>query len=107
MHVIDYVSQCHPASKDFNGFLQETMTTAKVCFYCRHEHIYPIFLFLQESDRRAKLKDWKKASGALACHPREEHLVPAFVISGSGGTQKGEVIYEENTPHFVSSFKFL
>ena len=41
--------------------------------------------------RREALVDWKKAPGALDCHPRSEHLVPLFVAAGAGGKDPGKV----------------
>lgn len=44
-------------------------------------------------ERRRALVDWRKAPGALDCHPRSEHLVPLFVAAGAGGRDPGRVDY--------------
>lgn len=43
--------------------------------------------------RRAALVDWKKAPGALDCHPRSEHLVPLFIAAGAAGSDAGRRDY--------------
>ncbi len=43
--------------------------------------------------RHKALVDWKKAPGALECHPRSEHLVPLFVAAGAGGSDPGRQDY--------------
>ncbi len=44
-------------------------------------------------ERRKRLVDWKKAPGALDCHPRSEHLVPLFIAAGAGGADPGKRDY--------------
>jgi aromatic ring-opening dioxygenase catalytic subunit (LigB family) len=41
--------------------------------------------------RRRRLVEWRKAPGALECHPRSDHLVPLFVIAGAAGADGGRV----------------
>jgi aromatic ring-opening dioxygenase catalytic subunit (LigB family) len=43
--------------------------------------------------RREALVDWKKAPGALECHPRSEHLVPLFIAAGAAGSDGGRRDY--------------
>lgn len=38
---------------------------------------------LDESQRRERLRMWELAPGALACHPREEHLLPLHLCYGA------------------------
>eukprot|EP00980_Cylindrotheca_fusiformis_P020212 scaffold7294_cov93-Cylindrotheca_fusiformis.AAC.11 len=41
---------------------------------------------LNNSDTKVmidKLRNWKSAPGALVCHPREEHLLPLFVVAAA------------------------
>ena len=44
-------------------------------------------------ERRRRLIGWKKAPGALDCHPRSEHLVPLFVMAGAAGEDPGRRDY--------------
>jgi aromatic ring-opening dioxygenase catalytic subunit (LigB family) len=44
-------------------------------------------------ERRMRLVDWKRAPGALECHPRSEHLVPLFVVAGAAGADQGRRDY--------------
>jgi aromatic ring-opening dioxygenase catalytic subunit (LigB family) len=44
-------------------------------------------------ERRQRLVDWKKAPGALDCHPRSEHLVPLFIVAGAAGADVGRAEY--------------
>eukprot|EP00288_Rhodomonas_lens_P005484 CAMPEP_0177730772 /NCGR_PEP_ID=MMETSP0484_2-20121128/22174_1 /TAXON_ID=354590 /ORGANISM="Rhodomonas lens, Strain RHODO" /LENGTH=258 /DNA_ID=CAMNT_0019243797 /DNA_START=23 /DNA_END=796 /DNA_ORIENTATION=+ len=45
------------------------------------------------SKREELLKSWERAPHARFCHPREEHLLPLFVIAGAAGEDNGEVIW--------------
>jgi 4,5-DOPA dioxygenase extradiol len=63
------------ASRDFNDWLKHTMlesTTAEI--------------------RLDQLQSWEQAPGARTCHPREEHLLPLFMVAATGG--KPELIFE-------------
>jgi aromatic ring-opening dioxygenase catalytic subunit (LigB family) len=44
-------------------------------------------------ERRRSLVDWKRAPGALECHPRSDHLVPLFIIAGAAGSDRGKRDY--------------
>ena len=59
-----------------------------------------------------KLITWKKeAPYAIECHPREEHLIPLFVVAAAAGEDAiGEVIDmpegKKDGEHIVSNFRF-
>lgn len=76
------------ASQTFDAWLRKAMATK------------------EESGRRELVAKWKEAPGGVQCHPREEHLIPLFVISGAGGDNPATVIYEEQAPHSISGFSF-
>jgi len=76
------------ASKSFDAWLRTTMETK------------------EEATRRTAVAQWKEAPGGKVCHPREEHLIPLFVISGAGGDAPAKVIYEDESPHATSAFSF-
>ena len=47
-------------------------------------------------DERARLlARWDQAPGALASHPRSEHLIPLMVAAGAAGEDAGRVTYRE------------
>jgi 4,5-DOPA dioxygenase extradiol len=50
---------------------------------------------LTGEDRKARLKEWASAPSARHAHPREEHLVPLFVVAGAG-EEAGVVCHEFN-----------
>lgn len=41
--------------------------------------------------RREALVNWMTAPGALACHPRSEHLLPLHVVAGAAGSDPGRL----------------
>jgi aromatic ring-opening dioxygenase catalytic subunit (LigB family) len=43
--------------------------------------------------RKEALVGWRKAPGALDCHPRSEHLVPLFIAAGAAGGDPGRQDY--------------
>lgn len=57
-----------------------------------------------------QLSQWEQAPGARICHPREEHLLPLFVVAASSISEQrpGQLIYEENKldQYAVSGFLF-
>mmetsp|Transcript_2795 Transcript_2795/g.5226 ORF Transcript_2795/g.5226 Transcript_2795/m.5226 type:complete len:270 (-) Transcript_2795:144-953(-) len=63
-------------------------------------------VILEESgeDGKSSLEEnlihWENAPGARTCHPREEHLLPLFVVAASGDDgKKNELIYDEQNEH--------
>jgi aromatic ring-opening dioxygenase catalytic subunit (LigB family) len=47
------------------------------------------------TEKRKALMNWKSAPGALTCHPREEHLLPLFVVTGAAGpNSRAKIIYD-------------
>ncbi|TNE85118.1 MAG: dioxygenase [Deltaproteobacteria bacterium] len=44
---------------------------------------------LDPDERNAQLEAWRKAPGAIAAHPREEHLLPLMVAAGAAGSDAG------------------
>lgn len=50
-------------------------------------------------DWLAKLQTWKEAPGARVAHPREEHLMPLFMVAAAGGADsKPQLIYDTEHP---------
>ncbi len=47
------------------------------------------------AERERLLTDWHEAPGALAAHPRSEHLLPLMVVAGAAGGDRGRVVYRE------------
>ncbi len=45
--------------------------------------------------RDEAIAHWEEAPGARLAHPREEHLVPAFVAAGAGGEDVGQRVYSD------------
>jgi len=45
--------------------------------------------------RAQALESWQKAPGALACHPRAEHLLPLMVVAGAGADDPGRLAYRD------------
>jgi aromatic ring-opening dioxygenase catalytic subunit (LigB family) len=62
-------------SKQFDDWLAETVALA------------------DPEERRIRLVEWKRAPGALECHPRSDHLVPLFVVAGAAGADIGRRDY--------------
>jgi aromatic ring-opening dioxygenase catalytic subunit (LigB family) len=48
------------------------------------------------SRRQQALVDWRRAPGALASHPRAEHLLPLMVAAGAAGPDPGRIAYSDN-----------
>lgn len=59
---------------------------------------------------KEKLATWDKAPGGRISHPREEHLLPLFMVAAAGGYTGGQVIYdttsEGSSEHAVTGFLF-
>lgn len=47
------------------------------------------------SERREKLNQWSAAPSARLAHPREEHLIPLMVTSGSGSDLPARKIWQD------------
>jgi 4,5-DOPA dioxygenase extradiol len=78
-------------SKDFNLWLKSTLLLAdedaeSMTLAERKKHF----------DNRIKaLENWEQAPGARISHPREEHLLPLFMVAAAGGeTAKPRLIYD-------------
>ncbi len=57
--------------------------------------------------REAMLAGWAAAPGALACHPRAEHLLPLMVAAGAGGEDAGRRMFHDRIAGKpVSAFAF-
>lgn len=66
------------ASKDFNEWLKDVILGSK-----------------EDSNYLETLKQWEKAPGARLCHPREEHLIPLFMVAAAGGEDaQAKLIYD-------------
>lgn len=65
------------AADAFDAWLVETTTGAA----------------LSPEERRSRLVDWVSAPQARACHPREEHLLPLHVCSGTAGHDRAELVF--------------
>ena len=59
---------------------------------CSHKHVRYLYFLLKicsnskytEKERSELFSKWSKAPSAKKAHPREEHLIPAFVVAGAG-----------------------
>jgi aromatic ring-opening dioxygenase catalytic subunit (LigB family) len=80
------------ASSMFNDWLKDTLLNSNNNNNNTHEELYN------------KLRDWDRAPGARISHPREEHLLPLFVVAASGGAS--ELIFEDLSGHAVSGYLF-
>jgi aromatic ring-opening dioxygenase catalytic subunit (LigB family) len=57
--------------------------------------------------RERALTNWKAAPGALACHPRSEHLIPLMVVVGAAYEDPGVCTYKDAVfGKSVSGFRF-
>lgn len=45
--------------------------------------------------REQRLKDWARAPGGRAAHPREEHLLPLHVVAGAAGDASGQRVFRD------------
>jgi 4,5-DOPA dioxygenase extradiol len=89
------------ASMDFNEWIKDTLLKSD-----------------DSTQMLDKLKKWKSAPGALLCHPREEHLLPLFMVAAAGTTSKtnAKLIYDTipkeedvvggSTDHAVTGYLF-
>jgi aromatic ring-opening dioxygenase catalytic subunit (LigB family) len=60
------------ASREFDAWLGASVTLAR-------------------AEREERLRNWKLAPSGLACHPREEHLLPLHVMAGAAGDDAASV----------------
>ena len=57
--------------------------------------------------REERLSDWAAHPDGRAAHPREEHLMPLMVVSGSGGAVAGRRVFGDRVMETtVSAFRF-
>jgi len=57
--------------------------------------------------RNMGLINWYKAPSALECHPRSEHLVPLFVVTGAAANDEGKLDYSGTLMGLkISGYKF-
>ena len=66
---------------------------------------------LIEDGDLSKLKEWKTAPSARVCHPREEHLLPLFVVAGATEETEGhaKLVYDTRSDsggHAVTGYLF-
>jgi len=67
-------------------------------------------VLIDENDM-SKLADWEGAPGARICHPREEHLLPLFVLAGATDMEqeRAQLIFDtrsEPSNHAVTGYLF-
>lgn len=59
------------------------------------------------AERERRLTEWQHAPGAIASHPRSEHLIPLMVVAGAAGQDAGQVTYHEQMfGKMFSGFQF-
>ena len=75
-------------SKQFDDWLVETVTSPR-------------------NPRNTNLVSWHKAPGGRLSHPREEHLIPLFVVAGAGLEDLGRQTYADRVMGAqLSAFQF-
>ena len=75
------------ASKDFNEWLKETIS----------ETLSSSSSPPSPERMKDRLIHWTKAPGARMCHPREEHLIPLFMVAAASDFSPGKVVYDSTT----------
>jgi len=88
-HNLRQLNDVHGFSKSFDDWLQTTMNAAP-------------------EERSERLIDWESAPNARLAHPREDHLLPLMVVTGSGTLGHATRTYHEqmsNWKVWTSSFK--
>merc|ERR1712137_1495966 len=82
-------SRTYTASKDFNKWLKETI--------------------LSQDGVERKLTAWESAPGGRQSHPREEHLIPLFMVAAAADFKEPHVIYDtidQKNNHAVTGYVF-
>lgn len=64
------------ASEDFNTWLKETLASSSA------------------ATMKDRLLHWTKAPGARKSHPREEHLIPLFMVAAAADFVPAQVVYD-------------
>jgi aromatic ring-opening dioxygenase catalytic subunit (LigB family) len=74
------------ASQDFNNWLKDTILLPSSVGSEQHPHNCTTDESSSYYQRRVDLlQQWEKAPGARISHPREEHLLPLFIVAAAGG----------------------
>ena len=61
----------------------------------------------EPAGRDDRLNAWRGAPGAMACHPRSEHLLPLMVAAGAAEGERGRRTYQEKLMgKAISGFQF-
>lgn len=72
--------------------LREFFSSAQAAVSAAEQFDAPLTAAVEDADagaRETKLAAWQQMPGALACHPRAEHLLPLMVVAGAAGTDRG------------------
>lgn len=87
-------NQSRQASHDFNAWIRETLVTSS----------------MTPTERYQKLLNWSKVPGARTSHPREEHLLPLFMLASSNNCEPAQVVYDTSnsaeSDHIVTGYLF-
>ncbi|PKP08265.1 MAG: dioxygenase [Bacteroidetes bacterium HGW-Bacteroidetes-4] len=76
-------------SEKFDNWLAETVTNPNV------------------EERSSAMINWQKAPAAIECHPRSEHLLPLFIVTGAAGNDTGKTDYSGTLMGVkISGYKF-
>ncbi len=87
------------ASDDFNEWLKETLSPSTLSSSSSSSTVM-----------KDRLLHWTKAPGARTCHPREEHLIPLFMVAAAADYVPAKVVYdtthEGKGDHGVTGYMF-
>ncbi len=90
--------------------LREFFSSAQAAVSASEQFDAPLTAAVEHADADARgeqLAAWKKMPGALACHPRAEHLLPLMVVAGAAGTDRGRRTWNDRVfGKLVSAFQF-
>ncbi len=99
-------------SRDFNVWLKSVIMMPDELDNPTEEQ-----LAKQYERRMEKLRNWEQAPGARISHPREEHLLPLFMVAAAGGElSTPQLIYDTttdfngtsgSTEHAVTGYMFV